>query len=103
MHARNARPEDKDVAAQLQGAFETLRVMQHERAEKMSTCFRSTLPMPSEEDSEVVKKALEILAKYETLPPTTSQPPRIPLAPNHDPKPAGHRVGGFHGLILHPR
>lgn len=68
MHERNARPEDKDVAAQLQGAFEELRVLQHERAERMSVYFRPKLPIPSDEDSDVVKRAQDILKRYENTP-----------------------------------
>ncbi|MFS8068809.1 MAG: hypothetical protein ACMG6S_20810, partial [Byssovorax sp.] len=68
MHERNARPEDKDVAARLQGAFEALRVMQHAQVDRMSTYLRPSMPLPSKEDSEVVKQALKIPEAYENTP-----------------------------------
>ncbi len=79
MHERNARPEDKDVAARLQGAFEALRVMQHTQVDRLSTYFRPTMPMPSKEDSEVVKQALKILEAYEN----TSSDDSATRAPVH--------------------
>ena len=79
MHERNARPEDKDVAARLQGAFKALRVLQHAQVDRMSTYFRPTMPLPSKEDSELVKQALKILEAYEN----TSSDDSATRAPVH--------------------
>jgi uncharacterized protein YhaN len=65
MHERNARPEDKEVAARLQDAFESLHILQHGRAELMSIYLRMVRPMFSEEDSEVMRRAQEIFEKYQ--------------------------------------
>lgn len=65
MHERNACPEDKDVASRLQDAFDALRVMQHERADRMSTYFYSKSSVVFDEVSDTVKKARDILKQYE--------------------------------------
>lgn len=68
MHERNAQPEDKEVAARLQAAFEELRVLQHERAERMSAYFRPKPPVSFDESSYDVKRAKDILKRYENTP-----------------------------------
>jgi hypothetical protein len=68
LHERNTRPEDDDITVRLQQAFEQTRLMQQERAERMSEYFRLPFPVPCEEDSQLVREALTILEHYESTP-----------------------------------
>jgi len=68
MYARNARPEDTSLKVRLDDAFKQLRAMQEEHAAQLSMRYLQQDGMPSEEDSDEFKKAMELLEHYENSP-----------------------------------